>query len=286
MAPGSHSISARAIDNDGAIANSSSVSVNVTESNTDPCPATVIPSASQFVVRNDWADQNNGSAVSNSSDALTLTHRQWGRNFLWAIQSGKNINLQSGNTYTVTFAFKNDAANPVSSIDVGFARGLNWDGPVLAQVAVSAGAGGSSSSYTTKTVTINATYSGTVNLAFRLNWTGQPNQEVNVYVKNLSVCTGGNAVKIGATSFDDQSATPVSFEAVPNPFEGSTVVKVKDGLTVPVKLSVNDLSGFTMQEVHGYTNEDIHIGAGLPAGVYIVQASYEGKTVVFRVVKN
>lgn len=88
------------------------------------------------------------------------------------------------------------------------------------------------------------------------------------------------------SSFDDQSAEPVSFEAAPNPFQATTLVKVTDVQSLPVRFVVNDITGLTLQEMSGVTNEEIQLGENLPAGMYIVQAMYGGKTVVFRVVKN
>jgi aryl-phospho-beta-D-glucosidase BglC (GH1 family) len=150
VAAGTYSLTAKATDNAGAVTTSATVSITVTSGSTNNCPATAVPSASQFIVRNDWTDQNNGSGVTNTTDALRITHRQWGRQFLWVMQTAKNISMQAGKTYTITFSFLNDASNPVSSIDVGFSSATNWDGPVLTQPVVSAGTGWSSSSYTTK----------------------------------------------------------------------------------------------------------------------------------------
>ncbi len=283
---GTYSITARATDNGGAVTTSSAVSVVVTTTNPDNCPVNAVPPAAQWSVRNDWADQNNGSGVSNTTDALAVKHRQWGRNFLWVIESGKMMNLVSGRSYTIKFDFKNDAAVPVSSIDVGVASVLEWNGATLAQPAVTV-TGLSSSSFTTKTVTFTATSTATVYLALKLNWTAQPTLATTSFVKNLSACSGTASARMGDTeSLSDLSTTGVSYSVTPNPFEGQTVVMINDATNAAMKVSVTTTSGHVVYEGLHSTNESINFGNGLAQGIYVVQAQYLGKVVTFRMVKN
>jgi endo-1,4-beta-D-glucanase Y len=289
VAAGSYTINAKATDNSGAVTSSSSVAITVTTT-TPPtgCPVNAVPPAAQWTVRNDWADQNNGSGVANTTDALNVKHRQWGRNFLWAIESGKTMILVSGQTYTIKFDFRNDASAPVSSVDVGFASAFDWSGATLAQPTVST-SGFSSSSFTTKTVTITATSNATVNLLFKLNWPAQPGVAVNTYIKNISVCSGTSAAKMAVAdvSSSAENIFEGTYNATPNPFEGQTVIKINESMDTPMKLSVTSISGRVVYEsATHYTNEEINFGNELSQGLYVVQANYLGKVVTFKLVKN
>ncbi len=203
------------------------------------------------------------------------------------IESGRTINLVSGQTYTLKFDFKDAAESPVSSVDVGFASSLDWNGATWAQPAVSV-SGFSSAAFTTKTVTITATANATVYLALKLNWAAQPTQEVNVFIKNVSTCNGNAAAKISASDLSTvEISTNVSYEAKPNPFEEATALKISDAATAPMKLTVSSLSGKILYESNAHTtNEEINIGTELSHGMYIVQANYLGKVVTFRIVKQ
>ncbi|MBX9853628.1 MAG: carbohydrate-binding protein [Cytophagaceae bacterium] len=288
VAAGTYTLTAKATDNATAVSTSAGVSVTVNGTTPPPptnCPVNAVPPAAQWSLRNDWSDQNNGSAVLNTTDALQVRHRQWGRNYLWATESGKTMTLTAGKAYTIKFDFKNDASNPVSSVDVGFASSLSWDGAILAQPAVNV-TGFSSSAFTTKTVTINATVNATVYLVFKLNWPGQPNLQVNTYLKNVSACTPTGA-KMSAVVNTANTNGASSYGAMPNPFEGQTVITVTEELTVPMKLQIIDVSGKVVyQSADHFTNEEILMGETLTGGIYFVQAIYEGKAVTFKLIKN
>jgi xyloglucan-specific exo-beta-1,4-glucanase len=280
VAAGTYSLTAKATDNSGAITTSSTVTVTVT-SVTVSCPVNAVPTASQWELHNDWADQGNGSSVSNTTDALKVTHRQWGKNLLWMIESGKTITITSGQQYTIKLDFMNDPSNPVSSIDVGYATSFDWANATVAGTLVNT-TGFSSSAYTTKTVTITATTNATVYLVFRLNWPGQPNQQTNIYFKNISSC-GTSSARMASVN-----TSTMKFEVTPNPFENQTMIKMnEENLTTPIKLTVTDMAGKVVYLSDEYsTNEEIYLGNNLKGGMYIVQASYSGKIVTFKLVKN
>jgi xyloglucan-specific exo-beta-1,4-glucanase len=280
VAAGTYSLTAKATDNAGAITTSSAVVVTVTSA-TVSCPVNAVPPAAQWELHNDWADQGNGSSVSNTTDALKVTHRQWGKNLLWLIESGKTMTITSGQQYTIKFDFMNDPSNPVSSIDVGYATSFDWANATIAGTLVNT-TGFSSSVYTTKTVTITATTNATVYLVFKLNWPGQPNQQTNIYFKNISSC-GTSSARMASVN-----SSITNFEVTPNPFENQTMIKMnEEDLTTPIKLTVADLSGKVVYQSDEYsTNEEIYLGNNLKGGMYIVQASYSGKVVTFKLVKN
>ena len=283
VAAGTYAVTAKATDNSGAVTTSGAVSITVNAEpieNPGDCNTEAIPAASLWVVRNSWADQGNGSKVISAPDALNIRHRQWGNPELWAIQTGKSISVVNGQTYTILFDVKNDAQTPVTGIDVGFATGELWNGAILAQAVVSVS--GLPATYTTKTVTITSTYTGTVYLAYDLKLSGQPNNEVNVFIKNISVCSDAS---VAARTF----AAPNEVDGVimgANPFAGQTSVTIPYASTVPLTISISDMNGITVWESSTLqTNTTVPVGAELPIGTYIVSAYFAGTSKVFRLIK-
>src|SRR6185437_8740713 len=68
VAAGTYSITAKATDNGGAVTTSAAVNITVNSTtsggggtSSGSCVTEAVPSASNYVVRNDWSDQNNGS---------------------------------------------------------------------------------------------------------------------------------------------------------------------------------------------------------------------------------
>jgi endo-1,4-beta-D-glucanase Y len=285
VAAGTYTLTAKATDNSGAVTTSAAVTVTVnTEPIVDPgnCTTEAVPAASQWVVRNSWADQNNGSKTVTTTDALNIKHRQWGNPELWAIQTGKAIAVVSGQTYTIKFDVRNDAQTPATGIDVGFATGEAWNGAALAQPAISVS--GLSSSYTTKTVTLTSSFTGNVYLALNLKFNGQPNNEVNVFIKNISVCSSAASASRPAVASASNEVNGVIMGA--NPFADQTTVTIPHGSNVALTISIKDMSGITVWESSTLqTNQTIYLGSGLPIGTYIVSAYYAGTGKVIRLIK-
>jgi len=69
-------------------------------------------SASEWVVRNGWG-LGDSSTLSSSNLALTLTTRQWARNFDWIINSNKTYCLEGNRNYSVSFKLVEDPANQI-----------------------------------------------------------------------------------------------------------------------------------------------------------------------------
>jgi endoglucanase len=284
VAAGTYALTAKATDNGGAATTSATVSITVNPASTGggTCTTEAIPAAADWVVRNDWADQNNGSVLTNASSALKFSHRQWGESYAWLIEANKTFSIVSGRTYTISFDFMDDPNNHISSINVGLASAFDWSGATLAQPAVTAPAGYSSSAFTTKTVTITATSTQSVHLALKLVLNAQPNLAVNDYIKNISICES-SALRTVA----NVSAAVSGSALYPNPFDGSAKVLINAPETVPLRLKISDASGKLMFESSGYvTNETAEIGNDLPQGVYILQGYYSDKVVTFKFVKN
>jgi hypothetical protein len=72
-----------------------------------------------------------------------------------------------------------------------------------------------------------------------------------------------------------------------NPFEDQTTIKIPHASNTSLTISIKDMSGLTVWESAGLqTNQTIHIGSGLPIGIYIVTASYAGTIKVTRLIKH
>lgn len=149
------------------------------------------PSAWQFQLRNAYWDQSSGSFVTNECDALKVVHRDYGKQDLWVVQQDVQIQVISGQAYTVKMDFKDFAEFGISGIEVGFATGMMSGGdtqPALVGSTVSFPSGYSGCNYTNKSVTITASYTGQVHLAFKFIWPAQPPVKVATFIKDLSVC--------------------------------------------------------------------------------------------------
>lgn len=287
VSSGSYSLTAKAYDNEGISTTSSVVSITVSTTSSGgggtsgSCITKTNPSAGNWGVKNAWNDASNGSGVSNTNDALQITHRQYGMDNLWVIEEGQTVNLQSGTTYTVTFDFLNDKNNPVNGIDVGFASSVSWDSPVLNQPAVATSSGLSSSSYTTKSVNIKSSVSGKAHLSILLKWPGQPTQEVNTYIKNLSICSsdGSSLAKVANAGSE--------YELGLNPFITSTTVKITNEEVLPMEVSIFDTAGKLLYVSKEHkVNESFTVGQDLGTGIYLLKASYGDEVTVLKLIKN
>lgn len=283
---GSYSLTAKAFDNSGAATSSSVVNISVTSSSsgggsTGSCYSQAVPNATEWVVMNNWGDNGNGSGAGNEDNALKVTHRQWGNYYLWVGSSLNNINLNSGESYTITFDIKDDPNVKLEGVEVGFGSSLNWDAPVLVQPAKAVASGFSSASYTTKSVTVNSAYSGKAHLSFKLIWSGQVPSQVNTYIRNVEVCGSNSGAKLGTLTNSD------SYQAYPNPFEGSTSLYISSETDSDLTLTVTDVSGKLVYEAKDYrTNEHIEVGQGFGQGIYFVQARYADRVTVITLIKQ
>ncbi|HTF80733.1 MAG TPA: cellulase family glycosylhydrolase, partial [Cytophagales bacterium] len=70
---GTYTLYAKAIDNIGGSASSQSISITVNTSTHTGCTTQAIPVAAEWQLRNPWSDQSNGSLVSNTAEALSIT---------------------------------------------------------------------------------------------------------------------------------------------------------------------------------------------------------------------
>lgn len=278
LAVGTYTFTAKAFDNKGGSATSTPVNVTLTSTPQQTgCIAQNVPVASEYVVRNAWNDNSNGSGVVTDAGALKITHRAWGMSSLWVVQSGKAVAVQSGKSYTVTFDLKNDAVNPLSTLTLGLASSVTVSGVTLAQPSTSVGGGLSSATYGTKSVSFTASTSGNVFLAWNLGWPGQPNATTNIYIKSISFCE--NAVASPVPPQDDLTVFP-------NPFTEQTSIYIKSDVVVPIAITVTDVYGNLKQSLTGTTNQEIKVGSDFVPGQYIVKVMYADKVTSGVLIKN
>lgn len=281
VAAGTYSITAKASDNAGAVTTSAAVTVTVQPAVSN-CVNKPIPDATKWVVRNNWNDQGAGSTVTNTVDALQVTHRAWGNSYLWVVESGTPYTVAAGNTYNISFDFKDHANVHVTSVQVAFASNAGTGGdPTLLQTAVTAPAGYSSSAYTTKNVSINATASGTGYLAFKLNWAGQPSAQVVDLIKNVSICKPSTTSRWTAEETTEESAV------YPNPAHTEVTIKHDYLDDEAVQIQLLDASGTLLHSYAAQGKEStLPLGTELSSGLYLLKVKGHHTERMYKFVKQ
>ncbi len=243
------------------------------------------PASTQFVVRNAWHDEASGSGVSNESGALKVVHRAYGNSDLWVLETGKTFSVTNGQVYNIKFDFKDFAAKPVTNVQVGFATGINTGGtaPNLVGAVATFPSGYSSSSFTTKSVNITSTYTGTVFLAVRLNWGAQPTVQISDYIKNLKVCVGSGAQS--KYDFLEEEVAANGLLVSPNPSESEFQTLVQKDVAL---INIADLQGRSVYSKTDLAKDaSFSFGTQLGAGIYMVQVRYvDGTQESFKIVKS
>ena len=282
---GTYTFTAKAYDQAGLSTTSAPITIIV-----HPCVLNdATPTASQFVLRNGWWDQQSGSAVSNESSALKVVHRAYGENELWVLQTGKTFNVVNGITYNVQFDFKDFQTVGVSGIEVAFATGILNDnsGPVTIGPAVSFPSGYSYFNYTTKSANVPSAYTGSVFLAIKLKWASQPTAQVTNYIKDINICPGaGSTSKIALTETESIFETNANNLAIsPNPSEADFSAYAKRAIST---LTVSDLQGkLVYQKENIGEDSNLRFGESFNMGVYLVKVKYQdGTQESFKVVKT
>ncbi|HAS39578.1 MAG TPA: hypothetical protein DCS93_03825 [Microscillaceae bacterium] len=190
---GSHILKAKAYDNQNAENTSTIITVNVIENNapapTPGCQQQLGLPASNWVVRNGWNDQNNQSGASSGAGNIKVTHRAWGQNFLWAINTGKPVQLQANQTYELSFELQSSSSMPPASLEMGWVSDIIWNGPKQIHKLAVVELGQATNGFRKYTVRLTATANTTALLGFKFSWDGQPPLESSNYLKNIQLCS-------------------------------------------------------------------------------------------------
>ncbi|MEM7657641.1 MAG: FG-GAP-like repeat-containing protein [Bacteroidota bacterium] len=173
----------------------------VGSTSTGGCATEATPDVNDWIFRNDWSDQDNGSTISNSGGDLVVNHKAWGREYFLLIQTGVGRNLVSGQDVTVTFDVKAHPKTTGMSVGLVDPANLDWQGPT-SYVAPLTAVGGTFSevNYTTKTVTLspNATLANAA-LVIRVDLV-RDGAATDYYFNDLEFCDGNGAPVQGPTS--------------------------------------------------------------------------------------
>lgn len=274
---GTYSITAKATDNLGAVTTSTAVSVTVTSGGGN-CVNKPIPDATKWVVRNNWNDQNAGSGVANTTEALQVTHRAYGNSYLWIGESGTAFTVTSGKTYKITFDYKDHANIALSAMQVGFASNVGTGGdPTMLFPAVTVPSGYSNATYTTKSVNISATTGGTAYLSFKLNWTGQPNQTVVDLFKNISICEVASGRLANYLQSDEETIYP-------NPAKNEVTLKLN--IEEEAQIELLDARGTLVRTFKTSTKENTISLENISTGLYLIRIREGSQEKVYRLIKE
>ena len=193
-------------------ATSGSASDNATSVVND-CPAVAVPNANDWIVRNQWSDQGNGSGFMTNATDMSFIHRQWGKADIYLINSGVMQTVENGKEYTVSFEYKDDADNPIQSIEVGFSDDWSNHSVTTYQAALTdANVNVNANDFSMVEVDLTATADGDTYLVLYVVWADQPNQEYTGYIKNVAVCEKSNNTVVDS----DNDGTPDHEDACPN----------------------------------------------------------------------
>jgi hypothetical protein len=243
------------------------VQTAATTTNPNAC-INVLSDASQYIVRNDWSDQNSGSGVQNSSGALQITQHQYGESILWVIHTGANFNITAGNQYTISFDYQDDNSVGLNSLEVAFVTGSSWNAPILEQPSVFTNLG-FTNVFKHYTATMTAMNSGSVNIAFKLTWSQQPNVAVNAYVKNIQICSNQSSFRTGQSNNISETA----FSMYPNPTSGSATIQVSGNSVVKI---MNTIGNVVLQQESIHSDSFLIDLSAQPSGMYIVETIVNG----------
>ncbi|MEM7151639.1 MAG: cellulase family glycosylhydrolase [Myxococcota bacterium] len=140
-----------------------------------------------FILRNDYQDDEIGSYVQSEADALRVHHRQWGRQWMWVINTSTPISVVAGDRYRVRFEFADAPDHPVQGLSVGLTRGWTSHHPQLLDDPVWVPSPGLGGEFGALEATITASESGPVNLAIELYWGEKPPFEIDAWLRDIRV---------------------------------------------------------------------------------------------------
>lgn len=155
------------------------------------CETEAEPDKDDWIVRNEWSDDDNGSKVKNNSSALRLEHRAWGKEDVSIIRDDETFEVESGDEVTITFDLK--TYSTMTDVKVGLADedDLIWSGPSSYTAALTSVPNTlSSSSYVSQTVTLTANSSVDDCMLVIQFISSRDGYKQKSYLKNLEICVG------------------------------------------------------------------------------------------------
>jgi hypothetical protein len=91
---------------------------------------------------------------------------------------------------------------------------------------------------------------------------------------------------VTTTGVSHSASSSDTYASYPSPFTDETVIKVNSTESAPLSIKVMDTKGIVVGTSEGhFTNEEITIGKGLEKGIYFVQAAYQNRMQVIKIVK-
>jgi len=183
---------ASGLDNPYALTMDANKSITATFA-VQTCDDYSVPNPTNWIAENAWSADDD-AVFSNEENALKVFYPQYSKVDVYLIQQSINTTITADELYTVKFDFKR-GGNNISDIQVGFANDYEWDGPTSYIVPLkSAGAGFSNTAYVSKEVSFTPNASGTGNLVLYITFSEQPDVDNEIYLKNISVCSGSAGV--------------------------------------------------------------------------------------------
>ncbi|MGN6647499.1 MAG: glycoside hydrolase family 9 protein [Cytophaga sp.] len=107
-------------------------------------------------------------------------------------------------------------------------------------------------------------------------------QETNEFGSGTAV---SKDVTISTTTDINAEEATATISIYPNPSTSCSIVKIKTQSASAVEISIIDVSGLILQSLTCQSDENITIGTGLSAGVYIIQIKVNQQTSVHRLIK-
>ncbi len=282
LAAGTYNITAKAYDNSNASTISAAVTITVSTVVSGNC-ATLKLTSTAWILRNNWSDQSNGSVLSNDvAGSLKVSHRAWGANYFWLISSTKYA-LTAGTKYTVSYDVM--GSYTITSTELGITTTTPNGDPALAQASVVAPAGYALNTYSSKSLVITPTVSGSYYIALKINLNAQPPVVSTFNIKNLKYCP-----PTGAFKTDEQMASASSsiiasansgLKVYPNPAQNQLILEF-DGFS---KYEMYNIQGALVLAGTISNKQQVDISS-VDSGMYLVVVSNESGRALQRFVKE
>lgn len=230
------------------------------------------PTASNWIILNDWNDGAAGSGFSNNTESLIFSHRSWGNNNAFLVQTGIPIVVEAGETYTITFDVL-DADNRLNEMKVGMCTGSTWNAPTNYVAPLTDVSPGYPGNYITKSVTLTA--NGNSNSAYLVLYLSVSTEMITQHYlfKNIEIC-GNNTLKSGITIQEELETENKAINVFPNPATNFATISLYGMETMDVKMiEISNSTGQVIETLNGIGNTFTLNTEHYPAGIYFIKAN-------------